>query len=450
MSSAKAPKTPDYTSAAIAQGQSDKEIAQYLTQANRVNQVDPYGQTTWTQSMTPEQQQAKTDATNALAQYTAAAASKGWDRWQPAEVAKQKALLQAKIDQQGNNWTQTTTLTPEQQKLLNQQQFIGSMQNDRIANLIATTGDPTAPTLGAQRQLAQYDLAPERQLQQRTLDIAQMAPQRTLDIAQMGPQRTLKEADQNNIQDLLYGQITKQYGDRFAKEEAAQRAQLANQGFQAGSEGFNTSLNDFTREKNSAYQDAATQAALSSYDQLNKERGLNQSEYGLLSADDLNRFNSQQGANLGNYNALSADDLNRFQAQTTANLGNYGALTANDLDQFTALSNNDLSRYGALNANALNQFSALSSDDLNRYNSQLGQYNTDKGFLAQLLGGVAGPTNPQYQPYAQATPYQAPDLLGAMQGQYQGNLNKTNAKNASNSQNMQTAGTIASAAAVAF
>lgn len=418
MSSSKAPKTPDYTSAAIAQGQSDKEIAQYLTQANRVNQVDPYGQTTWTQTASPEQTQAKAQAQNELAQYNAAAASKGWERWQPAEVAKQRALIQAKIDKAGEGqWTQTTTLTPEQQKLLNQQQFIGSMQNDRIAGLIRDTANPTAPTLGAQRQLQQFDLAPQRELQQRTLDIAQMAPQ-----------RQLKEADQNNIQDLLYGQITKQYGDRFAKEEAAQRAQLANQGFQAGSEGFNTSLNDFTREKNSAYQDAATQAALSSYDQLNKERALNQSEYGTLSADDLARFN----------------------AQTGANLGNFGALTSNDLDQFNALSTNDLARYGAQNANALNQFSALSSDDLNRYNSQLSQYNTDKGFLAQLLGGVAGPTNPQYQPYAQATPYQAPDLLGAMQGQYQGNLNRTNAQNASNSQNMQTVGTLASAAAVAF
>lgn len=537
MSSSKAPKTPDYTSAAIAQGQSDKEIAQYLTQANRVNQIDPYGQTTWTQAADPEADAAKKELDYWQNFVSGGAITDGRDR-SAADVAwatsHQLKDAQAKYNSlKGNGqWTQTTTLTPEQQKLLNQQQFIGSMQNDRIANLIATTKNPTAPTLGAQRDLQQYGLAPERTLQERQLNIAQMsperqlqlaqmAPDRKLEIAQMGParelqkreleqrqmaaQRTLKDPARNDIQDLLYKQITKQYGDRFAKEEASQRAQLANQGFQSGSEGFSNQLTDFNRERNSAYEDAAVQAALASYDQTNKDRALNQSEYGLLSADDLNRynaqtsndlnrfnslsandlgqfnaltssdlnrFNSQTQANLGNFNALTSNDLNRFnsqnttnlnafnaqnsndlnrfQAQTTANLGNFGAQTAYDLDRFNSQSSNDLSRFGALNADALNRFSALSSDDLNRYNSQLSQYNTDQGFLSQLLGGVAGPTNPQYQPFAQATPYQSPDLLGAMQGQYQGNLNRTNARNASNSSNMQTAGAVASAAAIAF
>lgn len=570
MSSSKAPKTPDYTGAAIAQGQADKEIAQYLTQANRVNQVDPYGQTTWTQAADPAADAAKKEYDYWQNYVSGGAITDGRDRsaadvaWATSHQLKDAQTAYDKVKGNGQ-WTQTTTLTPDQQKLLNQQQFISQMQNDRIAGLIRDTGNPTKPTLGGQRDLQQYGLSPERALQERQLQTAQMSPerqlqatqlapdrqlqqaqmspQRQLEIAQMGParelqkreleqrqmadQRQLKDADRNDIQDLLYKQITKQYGDRFAKEEASQRAQLANQGFQSGSEGFSNQLTDFNRERNSAYEDAAVSAALASYDQTNKDRALNQSEYGLLSSDDLNRynaqtsndlnrfnslsandlnqwgaltsndlnrFNSQQSANLGNFNAQTSDDLNRFnsqtsanlgnfnaltandlnrynsqstqnrgnfdsqnandlnrfQAQTTANLGNFGAQTAYDLDRFNSQSSNDLSRFGALNADALNRFSALSSDDLNRYNSQLGQYNSDQGFLSQLLGGVAGPTNPQYQPYAQATPYQSPDLLGAMQGQYQGNLNRTNARNASNSSNMQTAGVVAAAAATAF
>lgn len=422
MSSSKAPKTPDYTQAALAQAQSDKEIAQYLTQANRVNQVDPYGQTTWTQAADPEAEAAKKELDYWQNFVSGGTITDGRTRnandvaWATSHQLKDAQTKYDKLKGNGQ-WTQTTTLTPEQQQLLNQQQFISKMQNDRIAGLIRDTKDPTAPTLGAQRTLQQYNLAPERDL-----------PDRQLSVAQMAPERQLKEANRNDIQDLLYKQITKQYGDRFMKEEATQRAQLANQGFQSGSEGFSNQLTDFNRERNSAYEDAAVQAALASYDQTNKDRALNQSEFNLLSSNDLNRFGSQ----------------------TTANLGNFGAQTSYDMDRFTAQSANDLNRFGALNSNELNRFSALSSDDLNRYNSQAGQYNADKGFLAQLLGGVAGPTTPQYQPYAQATPYQSPDLLGAMQGQYQGNLNKANAKNAASNSNMQAGATIAAAAAVAF
>lgn len=310
MGSSKAPKTPDYTGAAQAQGLSDMQTAQYLTQANRVNQIDPYGQTIWTQEDDPSLVHAQSrldwvnDHINNPDKY-------GFNQDQ-VDYAKSVELPQAQSGLTSasgkGKWTQTTTLTPAQQALLEQQQGIQGQQNTRTSQLLNDFQTPT-----------------------------------------------LKDANPNNIQSLMYDQLTKDYGDRFAKDEASQKAQLANQGFQAGSEGYNDTLNDFTKNKNSAYGDAATQAALASYNQYNTERGQN----------------------------------------------------------------------------------------LNDYNSQM-------GYLSQLLGGVQGPTMPQYQPYAQATPYQSPDMMGAMQGQYQGDLNQTNAQNASRSQTLGTVGTIASVAAIAF
>lgn len=280
MGSSKAPKTPDYTSAAVAQGQSDKEVAQYLTQTNRVNQVDPYGKTTWSQS------QDAVAVDNAKLRLQALMAET-----HPRDALIEQAQKDLQDAQQGGKWTQTTTLTPEQQGLLTQQQNLKSLQNTRTEDLLKNFN----PSEG-------------------------------------------------DISDNIYKSIAGRYDDRFAREEDATRASLANQGFQAGSEGFNNSMTDFNRSKNDAYGDAATQAKIAG----------------------------------------------------------------------------------------------------------LGQYNTQMGYLAQLLGGVQGPTTPQYQPYAQATPYQAPDLLGAMQGQYQGDLNQTNAQNASRGQTTQMVGTLAAAAAVAF
>lgn len=283
MGSSKAPKTPDYTGAAIAQGESDRSTAEYLTNANRVNQIDPYGQTTWSRTPsdnTPVLQMNYDELKNRIATTPNA----------PKEWSSQLAALQNDLEG-SQRWTQTTSLSPAQQALLTQQESIKGLQNTRTQDLLKTFN----PSEG-------------------------------------------------DIGDNIYKSITSRYDDRFAKDEAATRAALANQGFQTGSEGFNNSLTDFNRSKNDAYGDAAVQSKIA---------GLN-------------------------------------------------------------------------------------------------QYNTEMGYLGQLLGGVQGPTNPQYQPYAQATSYQSPDLLGAMQGQYQGDLNQTNAQNASRSQTIGAVGTIASAAAIAF
>lgn len=81
------PKTPDYSALAVQQGQINKDTAQYLTEANRVNQYDPYGNSiTWDkpqdgsasgwsqhQNLTPEQlaanQKMISDTNGAASQY---------------------------------------------------------------------------------------------------------------------------------------------------------------------------------------------------------------------------------------------------------------------------------------------------------------------------------------------------------------------------------------------
>lgn len=241
MGSSSAPKTPDYTGTAIAQAAADKQMAQYTTQANRVNQIDPYGQTIWTQgsASTPQQQADLAKAQQDLVNYKTSAAQQGWDKYQPAEVAKQEQLIQDRIDAANgsNQWTQTTSLNPQQQALLDQQTAIQGTQNSRISDLLKTFQTPT-----------------------------------------------LQQANHNDIADLLYSQATNNLDKRFATDEAATRASLANQGFQQGSEGYNNSLNDFNISKNNTYQQAQTAASLGGYQQMNAENSQN-----------LENYNSQMG-----------------------------------------------------------------------------------------------------------------------------------------------------------
>src|SRR6478752_4009705 len=139
MGSSKAPKTPDYTGAAIEQGRQDQQIAQYLTNANRPNQIDPYGQVTWNQEESPEYLNAKAE----LANYQQSVANH--PEWAPDLIAQDMAKIQAKVDAAKGNgkWTQTTTYTPEQQKMLEQQQQLQGMQNSRIQELLASVQTPS-------------------------------------------------------------------------------------------------------------------------------------------------------------------------------------------------------------------------------------------------------------------------------------------------------------------
>jgi hypothetical protein len=73
--------------------------------------------------------------------------------------------------------------------------------------------------------------------------------------------------------------------------------------------------------------------------------------------------------------------------------------------------------------------------------------------LAQMqglmgLGQSVG--QPQFNQFGQTGAYNTPDLMGAAQGNYNAQMDKTNAKNADKSNTMSTVGTVAGIAAVAF
>jgi hypothetical protein len=232
--SAKTPPTPDYTGVAKIQGQNDQQIAQYLTQANRPNQTDPYGQTTWTQTYSPEQQIAIHNAQSQYDQYL------NDPRYQQGDEAMaQRAQFKSDLDnaKAGGQWNQSTTFTPQQQQLLDQQQALKNQQNARVGQLIQSYQTPT-----------------------------------------------LQQASQSDIANQMYRMLTQNYDQQFTKDEASQRAQLANQGFQQGSEGYNNALRDFFNAKNQAYGNAGYQSQLAGYNQMNTENSQN-----------LNNYNTQMG-----------------------------------------------------------------------------------------------------------------------------------------------------------
>ena len=168
----------------------------------------------------------------------------------------------------------------------------------------------------------------------------------------------------------------------------------------------------------------------------------------------VGQFN-QQATDL--YRQLGQPDLDRSQNARLANLAargisdlNSGA-GANLMSQLGDQTNRfgmEAAQRGIAQGNTMfgqqNQLHQQGvSDILNQKQANINQLQGLFGLGQQM--GV-----PQFNNFTSAGAYQTPDLMGAAQGQYGAQMDKTNASNADSSRNAQMAGTAVMAAATIF
>jgi len=219
-----APKTPDYEAAARATAQGNLDLAKYATQANRANQITPWGSLTWTNDRTFNQ--AGYDA--AMKAYNEGLSGGGgsnqgqwvrrgnggdegsWLEWVPTNTSaaggrsggsSMKPPDPNDFYTGGDQWTQTQSLSPEVQALF-----------DRAMS--GLNSDPSASGLTA------YD----------------------------------PNLATNNATELIMQRLNPE----LDRQGEALRTRLANQGVTEGSEAWNRAFSNFGQQRN----DAATQAAL--------------------------------------------------------------------------------------------------------------------------------------------------------------------------------------------
>lgn len=187
-----APKPPDYTAAAEQQGQDSRRNTEAQTWANRPTQITPFGQVTW--ENTP--------------------------------------VYDPTTDQDINRWTQTTTLTPDMQAALNDQQAITRGRSSIARSML---------------DRAQGEFAP------------------AVDWSQLGPvQQQVGRGDYYSGQagDAIYGQFAARAEPRFQQQASDLRTQLYNQGLREGDPAFDRAMNNMTMQQNDARQQASYQATI--------------------------------------------------------------------------------------------------------------------------------------------------------------------------------------------
>lgn len=463
--SSSSPDTPDYLGAALAQGQLSKEAALSQTGLSRPNEVTPWGSRTWSYTprtsvstptspatnnggwsnplfpdkptaqpaipmpntgrpiiwseqgapgatggrvmasgggSTPLIQQGPTPS-NLDAQMSVTPSAGGYKN-DPIREAARNAAAEAASRESFNaydellkrsnssivnpgDWTTTTTLAPDQQKILDQGNAYkiasGGLASDALTNFKKQGGlNFTSPDLG--------------QVSLQTKDLQRMGdPNVGLD--QLGYNQSNFSQDRARVEDATYNRAQRLLDPQFSQQENSMRSRLANMGLDENSEQYRTQMGNFDQSRNLAYQDAADRAVLAGGNE--QSRMLSD----LLAArnQDLQSQQASFGADMAVNQANNAATQQEFAQDAQAQSTNFQA----GLQRLQTM-------LGA-RGQALNEAQALSS------------------------GSTVTP--PQFGGFAAGSGYQAPDIMGATQNQYNAALGASNAQNAAQNQGVSNA-----------
>lgn len=402
------PPPPDYTGAAEKQAQASQENTTSQTYANRADQYDPWGSSTWSQSQ----------------------------------------VVDPSTGQNVTKWTQNTSLTPELQSALDAQMGVQNARSQQAQDLIgrmqsefgqtmdwsglpAWQSGPQAGQLDA--MTSGFGFGPR---QQRIDTSRQQVPGLQTGLDFSGAQG-VQGADQNRqkAEDAIYQSATSRLDPRFNQQQRAMETQLANQGITQGSDAYRQAMENFGQTKNDAYQQAQMGAITGAGAEAQRNQamdlGLRQQQVGEIGSQ--GQFgNTALGQMFGFGNTARGQQLS---AQDQAFNQGLAGSTYGLAQQQQAFGQNQ--QAGAQN---FQQQMAASQFQNQMRQQQLQEAMAQRGFsLNEMNALLSGQQvqSPQFAGYGQAGIAQTPDYLGALQGQYGAQVDASNASNAQAAGNAQ-------------
>ena len=376
------PSTPNYEQLAREQAAGNLEMAKYAAQANRVNQVTPWGSLTWSNDRTFDQA--------------------GYDA---AMAAYQQSLQQPGAQPQGqqynvlgfpvSNWGSMTVYDGSNTDLRDSRQISveGMGGNSRGGALTAPNRDDF--WIGGDNWTQTVQLSPEMQAllnqqmaleqglfgaQDAALGRVNQAMANPFDISSLPDGGSVYDPNlaTNNATELLMQRLNPEL-DRQAQ---SLQAQLANQGITQGSAAYARAMNQFGQQRN----DAATQAALQGITLGMQQQGM---QFG-QSEQARNRALQEQAY----LRSLPLNELNALRTGTQVQMPQFPSYA-----QQAVTGGPDL--VGAAN---------------NTYNSQMQAYNAQQAGGAGLMGGLLGLGSLGLGAYSAGLFGASPGLLGGSLG----------------------------------
>lgn len=322
------PSSPDPYVSAAAQAQFGEQTAAYNAALNNVNQVGPTGSNTWN-----------------VTGYSPTGAPE---------------------------YTQTQSLSPQQQQIFNQQQSNQITAGQTAANLARESQS----SLG--QPLPTNPNAPSVQMQINTSGVPGIAG--SGDLAGFTDQ----------AQNAAYQQQTQYLDPQFSQEQQQLDAQLRNSGAQPGSAAYNNAMQLFTNQKQQAYSNAQEQAVGQGLQEqqalYGESANTNQQLFGQAAA-------GQQAANAaaGQQYGQELQGVQEQLALEQTPLSEYNALESGvgtNLPSF-GLGGAQGSGASAQAPNIEQAFENQYSGELSAYNSQVSQSNADVGAAGSVAAMAA-------------------------------------------------------------
>lgn len=358
-------------------------------------------------------------------------------------------------------YEQRIELSPEQQQLYDQQQqqnlALGNVAQGMLGRVGDTYGSPV-DTSGLPQLQGNVDVqGPSLQGGFRSVDprmgvdltsqYQTVSPQQSLDRTGLPSLPSDLQGFRDEAERALYDRNTAYLDDRFARGEESLRSRLANQGIVEGSEAYKNAIDDFERGREMAYRQARNESIAGGGAEASRMFDIGSRARGQLFGEELSsgQFGNQAAgqetaqnlaaAQFGNQAALAGGQFSN-QAAGQATAQNMASAQFGNQARQQALAE-ALASGGFANqarGQGMSELFALRNQPLNEFNALRS----------------ASPVNmPQFQGMAQVGTNPA-DIAGAIQNNYQGQLDIYNAQQQGRNSLLGTLGGLGSAAMFAF
>lgn len=351
------PPAPDYTGAALAEAQASRENLNTQNYANRPTINTPFGSQSW----------------------------------------QTQATIDPATGQQVTAWTQNTTLTPEAQAALNAQLSLQQGRSELAGSFMDRVGQEYARPFDYSNLPATYNPAAPRNLQ---TSVGTESIQRGLNF---GDNPALPQYDAS-YRDTVANQLMERMQPQFERQQSALETQLANQGFERGSEAYKRALDDLqerqSRERFNALDMAGSEAQrlfgmqmgarqqATQEDQLGGNFANQAAQQGFQQNMAAMQFGNNALQTQQNMDAAYANQMNTLRQQAIAEQAQRRGMSLNEMNALLSGQQVSMPNMPSFNQAGISQTPQLMAAAQNQYSAAMDAFNAQQQQQANMMSGI--------------------------------------------------------------
>ncbi len=352
------PPAPDYTGAALAEAQASRENLNTQNYANRPTINTPWGTQSW-----------QTNAT--------------------IDPATGQAVTQ---------WTQNTSLTPQSQAALDSQMALQQGRSELAGSFMNRVGQEYAQPFDYSNLPDTYNPSAPRNL---NTSLGQQNVQRGLNF---GDNPAMPSFD-SSYRDTVANQLMERMQPQFDRQQGALETQLANQGFERGSQAYTQALDDMqerqSRERFNALDMAGTEAQrLYGMQMGQRQQAFSEDQAGGNFANQASQQAFQQDMAAGqfgnnalqtqqNMDAAYANQMNTLRQQAIAEQAQRRGMSLNEMNALLSGQQVSMPNMPSFTNAGISQTPQLMNAAQNQYSAAMDAFNIQQQQQAGMMGGLS-------------------------------------------------------------